>query len=63
MSDSYCDCLGAECSNLDTIMRERDNAVRQLAALQKRYNAKYDEVTALDDDRERLITHTELEKR
>ena len=39
MTDSYCDCLGAECSKLAAMTRERDQARRQLAALQKRYNA------------------------
>ena len=37
--DNYCDCLGETCSRLADVTRERDKAVRQLAALQKRYNA------------------------
>ena len=44
MGDSYCDCLGAECSKLAAMTRERDKALRQLAALQAKYNARCDEL-------------------
>ena len=45
MADSYCDCLGETCSRLADVTRERDQARRQLAALQKRYNALMAEKT------------------
>ena len=52
MTDSYCDTLGSECSKLEAMTRERDKAVRQLAALQARYNALVKDSVEIGERRE-----------